>query len=670
MAGYQAARRASIAEIGEIPPIADPARRERSRESLRDFCETYRPAAFYLGWSDDHLRVIERIETTCLAGGLFGLAMPRGSGKTTLAITAALWALLYGHKKWVCLIGATQPKAVSLLKAIKTELRFNELFLADFPEVCYPIKKVEGKAIRAASQTHEGVSTAIEWTVDKLTLPTIPGSLASGSRVSVCGITGDIRGQQETTQDGRVLRPDYVIPDDPQTRESAKSPTQTEDRLAILNGDILGLAGPGVKISGVLPCTVISPGDLADQILDREVSPEWHGEKTQLLYGFPEATELWEQYQTIRENDLRNDGDGSVATEFYVENREAMDRGARAAWAERHAPDEISGIQHAMNLYFRDEAAFFAEYQNEPREDKNSDLLTVQQIQERTNEFKRLVLPEDAQAVTGMIDVQKEVLFYVLIAWRGNFTGSIIDYGSFPDQGTTNFRYSQARKTLSRAFGGASFEVKLTRGLKELTSNLCGKLYKRADGSDVPLTRLFIDANWGESRDIVYAFVRNSPHRGVIMPSHGKYIGAASEPLNSKHKKKAKCKVGLNWRVDTTRDMPLRHVVYDTNFWKSFFHSRLAAEPGTTGSLTLYKAPPGTHKTFAFHCHAEYPTKTEGRNRIVHEWKLRPDRPDNHWFDCAVGACVAASVEHCELPGMATRAAKKPKRRERGVSYL
>ena len=31
---------------------------------------------------------------------------------------------------------------------------------------------------------------------------------------------------------------------------------------------MLGLAGPGKKISGIMPCTVIRPGDMADRILD------------------------------------------------------------------------------------------------------------------------------------------------------------------------------------------------------------------------------------------------------------------------------------------------------------------------------------------------------------------------------------------------------------------
>jgi hypothetical protein len=39
---------------------------------------------------------------------------------------------------------------------------------------------------------------------------------------------------------------------------------------------------------------------------------------------------------------------------------------------------------------------------------------------------------------------------------------------------------------------------------------------------------------------------------------------------------------------------------------------------------------------------AEYPVRVEARGRTVDEWRLIPGR-DNHWWDCVVGAAVAAS---------------------------
>jgi hypothetical protein len=116
----------------------------------------------------------------------------------------------------------------------------------------------------------------------------------------------------------------------------------------------------------IMPCTVIRTGDLADQMLDREKNPQWHGERTKLLYAFPKNEALWDEYARLRAESLRADGDGREATEYYAASRAEMDEGAVPGWPARHNSDELSAVQHAMNLKLRDETAFWAEYQNEP----------------------------------------------------------------------------------------------------------------------------------------------------------------------------------------------------------------------------------------------------------------------------------------------------------------
>ncbi len=82
-------------------------------------------------------------------GGLFALAMARGSGKSSIAEVACIWAVLYGHRNFVCLIGSDEGHACDMLDSIKTELDSNELLLADFPEVCFPIHALDGISNRA-----------------------------------------------------------------------------------------------------------------------------------------------------------------------------------------------------------------------------------------------------------------------------------------------------------------------------------------------------------------------------------------------------------------------------------------------------------------------------------------------------------------------------------------
>lgn len=68
-------------DIGALPEVADPERKARASRDFQFFCEAYFPQTFHLSWSKDHIRVLRRIEQAVLRGGLFAMAMPRGSGK-------------------------------------------------------------------------------------------------------------------------------------------------------------------------------------------------------------------------------------------------------------------------------------------------------------------------------------------------------------------------------------------------------------------------------------------------------------------------------------------------------------------------------------------------------------------------------------------------------------
>ena len=650
----QADQSLSGRDIGLLPEVGNPQRKADCERNFQLFCESYFPETFALEWSEDHIKVIVKIEMAVLSGGLFALALPRGMGKTSLAEVACLWAMLYGHREFVALIGATESAALEILDSIKTELDVNELLAEDFPEVCYPVAQLDGIANRCAGQLYQGVRTRITWTSNEIVLPTIKDSRASGIIVRVAGITGRIRGMKYKRSDGRSVRPSLVIIDDPQTSESAGSLEQTRKRIRVLSGDILGLAGPGQKISGVMPCTIIRPRDMADTILDKQKHPDWNGEKTRMVYKFPDNMKLWDKYADLRADCLREKGDFSDATEFYRENREAMDAGAIIAWEARYNHDELSALQHAMNLKLQDEAAFWAEYQNEPMpEDLNEDvIMSPDEIAAKLNGMRRGEIPVGASFLTMFIDVQKELLFYLVAAWDECFSGYVVDYGVYPEQNRRYFQLHDARSTLQDAAPGAGLEGIIYAGLENLTDNLLSKEWPRDDGAMMKIERCLIDANWGQTTDVVYQFCRQSTHSAVLLPSHGRYVGAASKPM-SEYRKQPGDRVGHNWMIPNVRGKrAMRHALFDANYWKSFIHARFAVAMGDKGCLSLYGRKPLIHQMLAEHLTSEYRVKTEGRGRKVDEWKLRPEASDNHWLDCMVGSAVAASMLGATLPGI------------------
>jgi hypothetical protein len=206
--------------------------------------------------------------------------------------------------------------------------------------------------------------------------------------------------------DGMTVRPSLVVLDDPQTDESARSLSQCATRESILAGAVLGLSGPGKKISGIMPCTVIRPGDMADKILDREKHPEWNGERTKMVYTFPANEKFWDEYAEIRAEGLRRGEGIAAATEFYRQRQAAMDEGAIIAWPERHNHDEVSAVQHAMNLRLQDEAAFYAEYQNEPLPEAKMDDedLTVDDIAGKVNGMRWGEVPIGCDHLSMFVD--------------------------------------------------------------------------------------------------------------------------------------------------------------------------------------------------------------------------------------------------------------------------
>lgn len=640
-------------DIGAIPEVFDPERRKKCEFDLRLFLETYFKdgGKFYLGWSPDHLKIIAKLEEAILQGSLFALAMPRGSGKTTIITSAAMWAILYGHRRFVAVIGDGGGAVKEIMADIKTEFENNDLFAEDFPEVCYPIRKLEGIVNRSRGQLSEGVRTSMTWADDKLILPTTKDNLkTSGSIITCTGITGRIRGMKHTSQQGEALRPDLVLIDDPQNYESAVSQSQTKKRLSILNADVLGLAGPGKKIAGLMACTVIAKNDLADQILTRDLNPSWQGERIAMLKSFPTNRQLWNKYSELRIDSLRQHGDLRDATKFYKKNRQEMDEGAEVYWNERFVKGEISGIQHAMNLFYHNAEAFASEYQNQPAidDEEANERLKIEDVFAKIVNRRQYEIPSEADHLVAYIDVQKTVLYYAVMAFTDGMTSHIVDYGTFPDQHRRYYTLADCRETFLTAYPKLGLEAQIYQALTDCVETICDRQWMRDDGAEMSIERVFIDSAWGKSTDVVFKYCKESNWASVVIPSRGVAIGAASAPITEYQKKPGE-KIGDNW-IFRKGNRALRHMTYDTYHWKSFTKTRILTAKGEKGSLTIFGKEKDIerHRMLAEQLTSEYAVQVEGRGRKVDVWKLYLNR-DNHLWDCIVGCHIAASMLGCSL---------------------
>jgi hypothetical protein len=646
MAAKSRAASAEGREIGAIPAVKDPERRARCAASLLEFAKTYFPARFPWSFSPNHRAAGDRIDRCSDVGGLFALAMERGSGKTTLAEVAVIRNVVYGRRRFVLLVQAIESLGARSLEKIQREFEGNDLLLEDFPEVCYPIRCLERIHNRAKGQTHGGRPTRIKWTSNSVTLPDVEGSAAAGAVILTSGITGAVRGLSMSGPGGEILRPDMVLIDDAQTRDSAKSPTQTADRESIITDDILGLAGPGTQISCVMLCTVIYQNDLSDRFLSPDRHPEWQGMRTSMVESFPERMDLWDEYQEARRESFRSGDEGRRGTEFYLENREAMDKGAVVSWPERMKPGEASAIQSAMNLLLDNPRGFWAEYMNKPQTADGSASvkgLIGSEVVVRLSGVPRGVVPRECSRLTSFVDVGGEILWYVVVAWSERFGGSVIDYGSWPRQNRSVFAANDPRPSLSDRYPGRTDQQRVFLGLTELFSDVVGRVWKRdGGGEDVRIDRCLVDSGW--QAGAVYEAIRAHQLAAVISPSKGFAKTTTSRGVGE-WKPRPGERSGAHWRLTLSENSAGSRVVqFDPDPWKSFTYQALTIAQGAGTALTLFGKRAADHQMIAEHLEAETAEPVTIRGITFDKWVIKPDRPDNHWLDCVVGAAVAASV--------------------------
>lgn len=627
---------------------------------MEKFCLEFFPALFDKEFSDAHRQAISRIEAAVLKGEQLAQCLPRGSGKTTLAKCAVIWAVLYGHSPYVVLVAATDKAATKLLESIKDTLRYNERLRDSFPKIIYPIIALNGEPRAAPSQTYNGEPTSIAWSKDRIIFPCVLGVVGSEAVIETASITGEIRGKNYTKRNGVNVRPTFCLVDDPQTRKSARSSSDTQERLDTILGDIGYLAGPGKSNGCVVNATIIRKGDLADRLTDRELHPDWHGLKIPFFRSLPNDTALshWQgEYDRLRRQALIDDRSPDEAHAYYAKHREIMDAGADVYWPSRYNPQrgEISAVEHGMGMLLKDRASFLAEYQNDPEQAHDVSpvaILTEQELQRKVSGLPQYTCPKDTGFVVGMIDVHPGLLYYSLVAVKSDFSGSVIDYGVWPEQPSRDFSHTRPHTNLTDIYGGSE-EANITQGLIDLTDRLCGREYPCVFSErHLSISRLLIDT--GYKPDSVLAAMQRSDHKAVLMGSRGVGLTPESRPfseydLSPQRVRQYGPRDNCRWYVPVAGHSA-GIVRFDKYHWLSSLHARFVTPVPEPSAWELHGDKYADHRMIASHLQGQQAVEVHARGRSIIQWKADRSRED-HWLDCLVGCMVAASMLGCELPG-------------------
>lgn len=655
------ARHAAGSEIGVLPKVVDPERKEACRYDLKLFLQTYFPNSTGLApFGPAHEDAIARIQQAFLHGGWFINCMPRGYAKSTIAENSLLWAALYGHKRFGVILAVTKDYASDAIDSIKSELQENDLLYEDFPEVCEPVRRIENKVQRCKGQTHLGKHTHMAWNKDIIVLPRIEGSDASECIIKA-GCFESIRGARYKRADGRQERPDIILLDDIQTDKSAKSPTRVAEQISRLHSTIAMLSGHESELAMVINATVLADGDTVDQLADPKKYPEWQSLRIKMVPKMPEhLDDLWlKNYAEIRADYDPGDVAGQKeaqerATQYYLANQEVMDAGAEVSWEDiRLKPGEVSAIQHAMNLLIKlGPEAFDSECQNSPRRQLTAGVAVVSaaEVRNRTNGYGEYVLPSKTTAVVFHCDVHNYLLYYTVLGIQSDFTAGIVHYGTFPEQPHNYFTMASVKRKMQDVLGTATVEEAIVEGVKTVANRLCGRAWVTADGEQLSINTGLFDFGYHETE--VAAGIRASDHQSVLMGARGVGITGAKRPMTEYDVSPKRARMaGPNpkrprWFVPRKTTGGIPEIQFDTNYWKTLVANRLMQPRHTTSEWSFFGNHRTSHDFIATQLSSEEPNERG-------EWGNPRTGTENHYWDNLVGCAVAASFNKIFLPAQA-----------------
>lgn len=656
-----------------IPKIANPGRRRRCEKNIFLWLRTYFPDAFYQDFTEQQRSMVSDILFAAKYGGDKAVAAPRSDGKTTIAECVILFCVITGLLKFPLIAAATGPDAARILDHMKGHLERNDTLAADYPEVCFPIRALEGAPQRAGSQTVGGKRTWLEWKQDYVVLPTVrtgrKPSRASGAVIMTRGLDAAIRGVRVG-----VVRPDFVLVDDPETRESVKSEEQTKTRRLTIEQDLAGLGGGDKQLARVILTTIMrrtteeGGPTISFEYTDPKQKPSWQGSRFKLLLKESERPDLVDEYLMRREADFAaGDKHARKSHAWYIENRELIELGAEVSnpsrFNSKRLPDgsqaEVSAIQRCYNIIAdRGLEHFQTEYQNDPPVESGpiESGITASRIQRQLSGYPRKIVPQDCRVVVQGIDVGKVLLHWVVRAWRPDGTGFTIDRDTTPVHGTV-------------IGSDDGLDIAIIRAIKQRMAEIEAEPYRKPDGEIVPVALTLIDCGYRTAA--IYQACREFGRILIPAMGFGKSAGCTQANFSRDQKPSDSKYVGDGWtlvEVDRINWPGIWRANMEADKWKAWEHDRWMTDPAKPGCMFLYgdssddprrlSSDERDHMTYAKQIVAEIEIEEVHKGVLRRRWHSKSDK--NHFLDASYMCDVAANMKGIRLLRDAVTVAVKP----------
>ena len=609
-------KQSDIREIGELPEVADPQRRERAEKDFALWRATYCSERHDKADSLNHAKMCDRLQSVIESvGGWFAVEAPRGEGKTNTITEALAWAVATGRKKFPFCFTSSGSLMGPLAEMFGTVFTNLGVVKEDYPEICFPIEFVGDSPQRRPMYKGEPIN--LVWNMlshgkKVFRFPRIPESPSNSSALIVSPVLTKSRGYTFVDANGKPLRPDLAFFDDIQDEDIANSP----ERIAKI-WDRMTVSAPG--LSGGYPLSLLNSGTpfhsdclMSQAMRDRR----FNGVVFKSLYQFPDRMDLWEEYlkvwETAYDENAAKFGNFekhkaniealNAASRFYQSHREEMDAGADIAWPAMYEGkgSGCSAIENIMREYLidlgRDEFLQEKNCEVKPKGSDNVDKISEEVFLEKIDHsLPEFVAPKEAELITFAIDVHLNILVYEGVAWSPGFDGHVLDYGVFPEQNSTHFTQKDAKKTMQKRYN-AGVNGSLLKGLNELVEMILSRTYYREDGTEIYVKKILIDNNNGEFMKTVEQFANESKHREKIVLYRGYWYSSGAMPM------KPIDRDGPEWKWSDTGKMAIAAF---RDFWKTHNLNRWLTPRGESGSKTIYAGGLQKHRKFYSELSAE-----------------------------------------------------------------
>ena len=624
----QERRRRAKADEVVIPPCANPRRRARCEKSLVAFLTTYcmeDGGLLERKPSKSMCPIIEEIQRAVSSAGWYHIRMPRGHGKTSYVKGGVAYALAYGFRKYVVAVAAAGGNASSMLRDIFALFERSQTFCEDFPEIAVPLRALDGKTQRAKSLTVNGKPCNIRVNAQEICLPTVDGYASSGGILNAVGFQANARGKVRGS-----LRPDLVVFDDLQDEEMAKNQDRVKEAELNVEKNFLNLGGHTKTIAALMTSTPIEPDDLSETFAAKDT---WFTTTFKLIEKWPDLKDtLWEEYRAIRRHERISGRKPHIAcNRFYRKHRALMDRGAKILNPDNYDRGlEVSGIQHAMNLYYNGETQFMSEYQMQPKRQQVVFVLKPSVVASRTRrDWQPYYIPPESVMTVLATDLNPSYGYSsAMTTFDRVATATVVWYGIHK----TNIHKERMTEAEYR---GAVYNQLVV--LAHLIKTECAN-------RGIKLDAWAIDAG-GDQFEPVMRLWRNAKDIGVpfeIVPMVGK-AGKTWNPYV-----RSKIRHAINETVecgDCDRDgNRQRWTNFNADYWRETMQRAWLGEIGTPGGLSLFGGSADVrHDDFALQVSAAQLRKKEltPDGRYKYEWTGGENA--RHDYGDATTMCLAVA---------------------------